>query len=266
VLECLAETRLVGARFLVALLRHSAARRGEPPAKLAKQGKVVSFLLAGIADADGVESLTAFFECVPGTVEQGSRPQLCAAVEAAARRGGVLAVAALSRGARKYDIWKGIVDTVEAGGGQVVLALSPSQAGRVAEGVTVAELMEEEETTSTSHGRYSARQHALMRLATLLALGQGVGGSPIELNPQLLGTRGLLRAATRDCDILILESRVSPTSSSSEAMVLAGVDPSSISLQSLLLLALKYGSGPPDAKVISLQLSGEAGQSHPAEL
>jgi len=125
----------------------------------------------------------------------------------------------------------------------VLLALSPSQAGRVAQGATVAGLMQEEEITSTGHGRYSARQHVLTRLATLLALGLGVGGSPIELNPQLLGTRGLLRAATRDCDILILESRVSPTSSSSEAMVLAGVDPSSISLQSLLLLALTDGCG-----------------------
>jgi len=61
--------------------------------------------------------------------------------------------------------------------------------------------MEEEEITSTSHGRYSARQHAQVRLTPLLALGLGVGGSPIELNPQLLGTRGLLRAATRNCDM-----------------------------------------------------------------
>jgi len=178
----------------------------------------------------------------------------------------VLALAALSRGARQHDILKDIVDAVEAGGGQVVLALSPSQARRVAQGAPVAELMEEEENTSTSQGRYSSRQHALMCLATLLALGLRVGGSLIKLNPHLLITCRLLHAAAHDCGILIPESRVSPTSFSSEATVLAGGGSSSISLQSLLLLALKYGSGPPDAKVISLQLSGEAGQSHPAEL
>jgi len=144
VLECLAETRLVGARFLVALLRHSAARRGEPLAKLAKQGKVVSFLLASLADADGVPSLTVFFECVPPHGrEWHHRPQLCTAVQAASRRGGVLAVVALFRGACKHHIRKDIVGSVEAGGGQVVLALSPSQARRVAQGATVAELMEE---------------------------------------------------------------------------------------------------------------------------
>jgi hypothetical protein len=136
----------------------------------------------------------------------------------------------------------------------------------VQQGATVVELMEQEETTSTGHGRYSARQHALMRLTTLLALGLSVGGSPIELNPHLLGTRGLLRAATRDCGILILESRTSPTTPSSEATVLAGRGSSSISLQSLLLLALTDGCGAPDAKVISLQLSGEAGLSHPDAL